>query len=133
MVAAYLRGLLKPQHQYGLRSAITENVVLEALACENLVRALEQEVSLFNAMIPVIDRKKLPGEIGASAYKMARINELRSLDIYRVAEQLASAGAAPSSSGGKISLLQAFRAFEAQGAFKKFEENFDESKLKPLL
>ena len=50
MVVAYLRGLLKPSLNYGLRSIVAENYVFESLMADNQALMLES-ASLCDASI----------------------------------------------------------------------------------
>lgn len=132
MVAAYLRGLLKPSHQFGLRSAIAEDVILEGLAADMNAQAMADGIRVDTGTLPVLTEKGIRATVQRINYRLGRISQLRGQDIYRVAEQLAGRLKLENRSD-ELSLFQLYQIAEKKGIFKAFDEHFDESALVPLL
>jgi hypothetical protein len=133
MVAAYLRGLLKPDHPYGIRSSLAEDIVLEALACDNLVHSMEQGLALDMSLLPAITPKAIPGIVQGISRRMGRVNELRGYDIYKVEQQIGDQLKLAGHDASEISVFQVYQIAEKQGIFQRFEDSFDEAALVPLL
>lgn len=131
MVVAYLRGLLRHNHRYGVRSIVTENIVLEALNAELLAENIQSQVSVDMALIPVINQKAVIASVERSASLLSRASDLRLLDIYNVAEQLASA--TKQSAQNNLSLFQLYQIAEKSGIFAVFDDHYTEDKARPCL
>ncbi len=84
MVAAFLRGLLKPTTDYGLRSIMGESVIFEAIAAEVSADTFKLHSQLDAAMLPVLNDKGIRSTMRTMGLRAARCSELRLLDIYRL-------------------------------------------------
>jgi len=60
LLQAYLRGLIKPDYQQGIRSIIREELVLHAVMCEELSNNLINTINLASSIIPMA---KEPGNL----------------------------------------------------------------------
>lgn len=120
MVLAYLRGLLKPKLHFGFRSLLSENVVLEALAAESMHDSLLRDVDFDLAALPILEHKAKKDTIQRTSARLRRVSELRSMDIYRVEQQLGHYEKL-SNASNEISLLQLFRLAEKHGVFEKLD------------
>ena len=84
MVAAFLRGLLKPTTEYGLRSIMGESVMLEAISAEVAADTFTLHAQLDAAMLPVLNEKGVKSTMRSMGQRAARGSELRLMDIYRL-------------------------------------------------
>lgn len=131
MVAAYLRGVLRPHHTYGNRSLVTEQIVLEAISAERLADNMQSDVFGDLALIPVLTQQGIISTAEKSSARLARACELRLLDIYKVAEQVASR--MKRDTKNELSLFQVYQIAEKSGIFSAFDEHYREENSKPLL
>jgi len=132
MVVAHLRGLLRPHHPYQRRSLLSEDIVLESLAAEQIAGNMERGILTDLSLMPVITEKGIHATIQKANNRGARAAELRLMNIYRVDEQLARKvkGANPHR---EISLYQLYQLAEKQGIFEAFDEHYTEENSKPLI
>lgn len=115
MLAGYLRGLLKPAHAYGLRSAQSETIILEGLTAEKSVAAYESMMAVDAAMVPVLTEKSIRETMHSIAKRASRCMELRLMDIYRMNRRLSDETA---KSGKKeLSLYQLYQIAARNGIF----------------
>jgi hypothetical protein len=132
MVAAYLRGLLKPELRHGIRSRLAENLIFEALEAENLACGMIESSKVTLALIPLMQKSS---DIRATADRVARrlrrAADLRLLDVYKVKDQLA-AKYRVKERAGDISMFQLFRVAEKGGIFNQFVEQSSAIKFKPI-
>jgi hypothetical protein len=84
MVAAFLRGLLKPTESYGLRSMLGESVVLEAVAAEVSADAFMLHAKLDAAALPVLTDSGVRSTLRAMGARAARYTDLKLMDVYRL-------------------------------------------------
>ena len=84
MVAAFLRGLLKPTTEYGLRSIMGESVMLEAISAEVAADTFTLHAQLDAATLPVLNEKGVKSTMRSMGQRAARGSELRLMDIYRL-------------------------------------------------
>lgn len=131
MVAAYLRGLLKPHHNYGLRSVITEEIILETLVCEQRSEHLQSVVRNDMALVNVLNEKGLNQVMDRSSQRVERMRDLADLDLYRVEEQIAGR-LKVSNVRNEMSLYQLYQVAERGGVLAALSD-VDTSNFKPLL
>ena len=132
MVVAHLRGLLPEQHHYGVRSLVTEGIVLESLNAELLAHNSERRMELEMAMLPVLNPQGIQNTVQRVHTRLGRASELRLLDIYRVAEQVAGLLKLENKQN-QLSLFQVYQIAEKEGIFDAFDEYYTEENSKPLL
>lgn len=101
MVVAYLRGLLKPSINHGLRSIVAENYVLEMLAADNQAQTLEAASLSDAALLSSLTRESKIDTLRSIRKRQQRCMELRNGDIYRVGKRKEHAR-------GEISLYQLY-------------------------
>ena len=132
MVVAYLRGLLPKHHPYSVRSALTEEVILEALAADKIAANMELSVAKDVAMLPVLNEKGITSTLERSNVRAARASELRLLNIYKVEDQIGGRLRGENSKQ-EISLYQLYQLASKKGIFEAFDEHYKEEDSKPLL
>lgn len=84
MVAAYLRGVLKPTQKYGLRSSLAENLLLEAVAAEVSAGALDVSACIDATICSVIKPEARQEHLRSVFARAGRATELRLHDIHRL-------------------------------------------------
>ena len=131
MVVAYLRGLLRPNHTFGTRSFVTEQIVLESLSAERLADNMQAEVMAELSLIPVFNQKAIISTAEKSSARLGRACELRMFDIYKVADQIA--GRIKRDTKNELSLYQVYQIAEKSGIFEAFDAHYTEENSKPLL
>jgi fumarylacetoacetate (FAA) hydrolase family protein len=132
MVVAHLRGLLKPSHEFGRRSAATEDIILEAISTEHLASSMETIASADLAVIPALNHKGVTKTVEQVSARLARASELRLFDLYKVAEQL-STKLKVENPQKELSLYQLYQIAEKGGIFDAFDEYYTVEKSRPLL
>jgi hypothetical protein len=115
MLAAYLRGMLKPSHKYGLRSLLAENVIFEGVSAELSVAAYETAILSDASMLPVFNEKGIRDTMHSISKRAARCMELRLMDVYRMARRLD--GDAGKSGKKELSLYQLYQIAVKNGIF----------------
>lgn len=116
MLAAYLRGLLKPTVNYGLRSLISETIVLEAIAAEVSADTFQLHAQLDAAMLPVLNDKGVRSTIRLMGLRAARGSELRLMDIYRLNSKAEDAAHAQNNKN-TLSIYQLYHLAAKNGIF----------------
>ena len=116
MLAAYLRGLLRPSHSYGLRSHLAEDVIIEGMTAQISVETYSANMALDAAMLPVLKIEGIRNTMRALGAKSVRCSELRLMDVYRL-EQRARDAADMSAQKNTPSLYQLYQIAEKQGIF----------------
>jgi hypothetical protein len=116
MVAAYLRGILYPEPAYGLRSALSEDVLIEAMAAQISVETYDANMALDAAMLPVLNTEGVRHTMKSIGARSLRCSELRLMDIYRL-EQKARNAIDQASEKNTPSLYQLYQIAERQGIF----------------
>lgn len=114
MVAAYLRGLLKPRNNYGLRSVMAENVILEGMTAQMSVEGYELTLALDAATLPVLNTKGIRETLHSLAKRSARCTELRLMDVYRLSNRMAEK---PTTNKKQVSLYQLYQIAVKKGMF----------------
>jgi hypothetical protein len=84
MVAAYLRGLLKPEPQYGLRSSLSEDTIYEGMSALMQMEGHRMSIEVDAAILSCLDDKSKKSTLSAISARMGRCSELRSMDIYKL-------------------------------------------------
>lgn len=122
MVAAYLRGVLKPEHKHGLRSSLADNLILEAVAAEISAGALELG-ALTDATITTALKHDARREHLQSVFARAgRATELRMFDIHRL-----GASAQRNKSSGEISLYQLYQLMQKKGILTAMQQHYEQT------
>jgi hypothetical protein len=108
MVVAYLRGLLKPSFDHGLRSIAAENYVLDTLVADTQARMLEATILSDSAILPAltIDAKK--DTVRLISKRMQRCVDIRNGAIYGKPKL-------QTASSGQISLYQLYQLTTKSG------------------
>ena len=86
MVAAYLRGLLKPRTMYGLRSDLAEDVLLEAILADVQAKGYETSILTDASIIPALTDESKETTLRSIRAKLGRVTELKMFDIYCLAK-----------------------------------------------
>ena len=118
MVTAYLRGLLKPKLDYGLRSIASEAVVLEALSASIQADNLQTLTNVASASLPVLNHEGMNETWSTIQRRTRRIAELRRSDIYRFGHHQAQ-----DAQSKKISLYQLYQLMDKSGIMKQIAAN----------
>jgi membrane glycosyltransferase len=116
MVAAYLRGLLKPSKAYGLRSTLAESAILEAISADASADMFELHAKLDAMTLPVLNEKGIRANLRSMGQRAARSGELRLLDIYRLSRQLEDKARADQNKN-TLSLYQLYHLAAKNGIF----------------
>ena len=132
MVVAHLRGLLKPNHPYGRRSALAEDVVLEGLLAENMVKELERDIDLDQAVLPLLEVEASKKTLKSCVRKLARMSELANFDVYRVGEQILGEKKIAAASE-EVSMLRLYEFAEKKGIIDKAIKHQSGKPKRPLL
>jgi hypothetical protein len=88
MVAAFLRGLLKPTEAYGLRSMLGESVMLEAISAEVSADTFMLHAKMDAASLPVLTDNGVRATLRAMGARASRYADLRLMDIYRLERKM---------------------------------------------
>lgn len=110
MLAAYLRGLLKPSTEFGFRSYLFEDVILEAMAAQISVENFEISIAADSAVASILTADSKRNTLRRVQRQTQRRAALQLMDIY----DLASGHRGQDSSSG-ISLLQLFKLMTKEG------------------
>lgn len=132
MVAAHLQGILKPKPQYGLRSEITESILLEAMVAEKNADLMDSEMHRQMAMLPVLNEKGVNQTLDSISARSARLAQLSMMDLFRVEEQLRLKGKLADTEG-EISLYQLYQIAEKSGIFDEWKQHEQSRPAQPLL
>jgi hypothetical protein len=116
MVAAYLRGLLKPTAHYGLRSLMAETAVLEAVAADVSADTFRLHAQLDAATLSVLNEKGIRSTVRSMGARAARCSELRLMDIYRLENKAADAERREKNKN-TLSLYQLYHLASKNGIF----------------
>ena len=126
MVAAYLRGLLKPTSHYGLRSLMAETAILEAIAAEVSADTFRLHAQLDAATLPVLNEKGIRSTISTMGKRAARCAELRLMDIYRL-ESKAEDAERREKNKNTLSLYQLYHLASKNGIFDALRAQLSET------
>lgn len=134
MVVAYLRGssILHKKHQFGRRSLISEEIVLESLNASEVSESMAAGVHIDLALLPKLREDAVRDTIRRVAARMNRASELRLCDVYKVGDQV-SQKLKIANSKNELSLFQVYQIAEKTGIFEAFDEHYREEDSKPLL
>ena len=122
MLAAYLRGLLKPEHKYGLRSILAENVILEAISAEITAETYTSSALADASLVPALRAEAANSTIRSLFARLSRAAELKFMDVYRLEKDLLNRS---KSQDGKpvISLYQLYHAMTKSGIMQALHED----------
>ncbi len=112
MLAAYLRGLLKPSSEFGLRSFIFEDVILEAMTARICAENFRLSIAADSALAQLLtddSKRSTMRRINRQSHRHAA---LQLMDIYALADGARRQGV---DSSGRISLLQLFQLLRKEG------------------
>jgi septation ring formation regulator EzrA len=108
MVVAYLRGLLKPSFDHGLRSIVAENYVLDTLVADTQARMLEATILSDSAILPALTMDAKKDTMRLIRKRMQRCVDIRNGEIYGKPKVRQSAP-------GQISLYQLYQLATKSG------------------
>lgn len=106
MVVAYLRGLLKPSLNYGLRSIVAENYVLESLVAGTQADLMEASVLSDSAILPALTNDSKRETMRIIRRRLQRCTEIRNGHIYGIKKV---------QNKGQISLYQLYQLASRSG------------------
>jgi hypothetical protein len=109
MLAAYLRGLLKPSMAFGFRSLLFEDVILEAMTADIAAENFRLSVASDSALASILTDEGKRGVLRRTQRQIKRHAALQLLDIYDLAN-----GKRDKQTAG-ISLLQLFHLMKKEG------------------
>lgn len=109
MLAAYLRGLLKPSMSHGFRSLLFEDVILEAMTAQIASDNFQLSVISDSALSSILTAESKRSVLRRTQRQIRRRANLQLMDIY----ELASGRRDQQTSG--ISLLQLFHLMKKEG------------------
>ena len=110
MLAAYLRGLLKPSYSFGLGSLLFEDVILEAMSARFAAENFELSIVADSAIASILTADSKRDVLRRVQRQTQRRAALQLMDIYDLAN-----GHRASAGGGSISLLQLFHLMKKEG------------------
>lgn len=110
MLAAYLRGLLKPDSEFGTQSYLFEDVIFEAITADMQVQNFRLNVAADAAIVSILTIESKRDTMRRIQRQTQRQAELQLLDIYGLA-----AGIRKVRNAGSISLLQLFQLMKKEG------------------
>lgn len=111
MLAAYLRGLLKPSTDYGMRSFIFEDVVLEAMTADIVADRYTSSIAVDAAIAGILTDDSKRNAMRRIQRQTKRRGELQLMDIYG----LEAGSKFKQTAEGRVSLLQLFQLMRDQG------------------
>lgn len=115
MVAAFVRGLLRKEHTYGLRSALAENLIFEAIGAQVGAEQLFLNVSLDAAITGVIKPDARQKHLESVFARAARAHDLKLFDVYRLSHKPAA---------GSVSLYQLYHLMQKRGILDAMRADF---------
>lgn len=122
MLAAYLRGLLKPALRFGFSSSAFEGLKLEMLLAQIKVEDFGQSVQSDSSVIPTLTDESKQQTLRRIHVQLERRAQLQLMDIYGLAH--GKRGNEHETSQGKISMVQLFRLVEQEGIFGAVDKHF---------
>lgn len=131
MLVAHLRGLLRKSHRYGVQSITSENIILEALSAEILASGIKTDVMADLSLVPAMKHDGVVQIYGKAGPRLRRAGELMLLDIYKVADQVASGLKRETKT--ELSLFQLYQIAEKSGIFDTLDDHYREENSRPLL
>lgn len=109
MLAAYLRGLLKSSIDYGVRSIMFDDVIIEAMAAQISVENFRVSTHVDSALASILTDEGKRSVIRRTQRQMQRQAALQLMDIYAVNSRRSK------KEPGKLSLLQLFYLMKREG------------------
>jgi hypothetical protein len=122
MLAAYLRGLLKPALRYGFSSLAFEGLKLEMMLAQVKIEDFSQSVQSDSSVIPTLTDESKQQTLRRIHVQLERRSQLQLMDIYGLAH--GKRGSEHETSQGKISMVQLFRLVEREGIFGAVDKHF---------
>lgn len=116
MVVAYLRGLLKPSLQHGLRSIVAENYVLESLVAGVQADLMEAAVLSDSAILPALTTDSKRETMRVIRRRLQRCKDIRNGNIYGVSKERQT---------GQLSLYQLYQLASRSGILKTLTTSND--------
>lgn len=116
MLAAYLRGLLKPSTEFGLRSLLFEDVILEAMTAHISVENFRVSMVADSAIASILTADSKRNVLRRVQRQAQRHAALQLMDIYDLAD-----GGKRRANAGSISLLQLFQLMKKEGMIQPEE------------
>lgn len=121
MVAAYLRGVLKPAHRHGLRSALADSLILEAVAAEIDAGELELGALVDATITTALKHNARQDHLRSVFARAGRASELRLFDVHR----LGAASQFTKDRDGEISLYQLYQLMQKKGILAAMKQHCD--------
>ena len=115
MVAAFVRGLLRKDHQYGLRSALAENLVFEAIGAQVGAEQLALVVGVDAAITGVVKPDARQKHLESVFARASRAHDLRLFDVHRLSRKPAT---------GSVSLYQLYHLMQKRGILDAMRTDF---------
>lgn len=109
MLAAYLRGLLKPSSSFGFRSLLFEDVIIEAMSARIAAENFEINIVADSAIASILTADSKRSTLRRVQRQTQRRAALQLMDIYDLANGHRTRD------GGSISLLQLFHLMKKEG------------------
>lgn len=117
MLTAYLRGLLKPSSEFGLRSLLFEDVILEAMSAHIAKENFKISIVADSAIASILTADSKRSVLRRVQRQTQRLAALQLMDIY----DLASGHRGSAAGGSGISLLQLFHLMKKEGMIQPDE------------
>lgn len=117
MLAAYLRGLLKPSSSFGLRSLLFEDVILEAMTAHIEADNFRVSIVADSAIASILTADCKRDVLRRVQRRTHRLAALQLMDIY----DLVSGRKGRSNGSSGISLLQLFHLMKKEGMIQPDE------------
>ena len=117
MLTAYLRGLLKPSSEFGFRSFLFEDVILEAMSAHIAKENFEISIVADSAIADILTQDSKRSVLRRLQRQTQRMAALQLMDIY----DLANGQRGRSVGGSGISLLPLFHLMKKEGMIQPDE------------
>lgn len=115
MLAAYLRGLLKPSPQYGMRSSFAEGLIIEGMAAQAAADGFDLSIKADASKLPILSQQGKHLVMQRIHAQMVRCQELRMMDIYKLDTEVTNKNG--------ISLYQLYQLADKQGILSALREH----------
>lgn len=106
MVAAFMRGMLRKENKYGLRSALSENIIMEAVGAEASASQMQMNALIDATITGVIKYEERQKHLESVFARASRVYDLRLYDVYRMSKRPMS---------GSVSLYQLYQLMQKRG------------------
>ena len=114
MIAAFVRGLLKPELKYGLRSRMGEDAVFEAMLAGVSADMHLERAANASSTVPALTPESAERVLKSVSRREQRAMELRLMDVYRMAD---SPAAHRRLGEKRLSLYRLYKIAEKKGIF----------------